>query len=142
MLFFQTPVKGPPVFMKIDPLLMRCIVNIHPKYDKYIGVDGCLVTALLKAMYGCVQLWFNLLVSILKDLGYMQSVTDPCVMHCISGSKVFIVLIHVDYLMVLATKLEEEHIRALLIVKFGDIMMDSGTSLSDLACSWNLIQIL
>ncbi len=88
---------------------------------------------LLKAIYCCVQvskLWFDLIVSILKGLGYQQSPTEPFVMHRLSDGKTFIVMIYVDDLMLLAMKTEAERIRNWLIVKFGEVMMDSGTSSS------------
>jgi hypothetical protein len=39
-------------------------------------------------------------------------------------------MIYVDDLMLLAMKTEAERIRNWLIVKFGEVMMDSGTSSS------------
>jgi hypothetical protein len=129
----QMLMKGPPVFMKIDLILSKFIVKMYPEYEEYLGADGSLATELLKVMYGCVQtskLWFDLIVSILKGLGYQQSPTEPCVMRRLSDGKTFIVMIYVNDLMVLATKAKAERIRNWLIVKFGEVMMDSGTTLS------------
>jgi hypothetical protein len=104
--FVQTPMKGPPMFMKIDPTLSKFVVKLYSEYDEFLGVDGSLTTELLKAMYSCIQvsrLWFYFIVSILKGLGYQQSPTDPCIMRNFCDGKIFIVLIYVDDLMVLVT---------------------------------------
>jgi hypothetical protein len=75
------------------------MLDMNPEYDEYIEVYGSLDTELLNAIYGCVQaskLWFDLLASILKNLGYTQSATFPCMMHRVQRKKVFIVLIYDD----------------------------------------------
>jgi hypothetical protein len=50
--FEQSPMKGPPVFMKIYPLLKKHTVEMYPKYSEYIQVMGVLVTELLKSNVG------------------------------------------------------------------------------------------
>jgi hypothetical protein len=51
-------------------------------------------------------------------------------MRRLSDGKTFIVMIYVNDLMVLVTKAEVERIRNWLVVKYGEVMMDSGTLLS------------
>jgi hypothetical protein len=49
--------------------------------DKYVWAYGCLYMALLKAMYGCVQvsvLWYALIRREIKKMGYTVSETDKC----------------------------------------------------------------
>ena len=53
--FVQTPMKGEPVYMKIDPKISRYVVNMFPELGDMLEEDGCMYTLLLKAMYGCIQ---------------------------------------------------------------------------------------
>ena len=61
--------------------------------------DGQLYCKLLKALYRCVQaskLWFEKLTKVLREEGYQHSPTDPCVMRCVLGDIVYLLLIYVD----------------------------------------------
>jgi hypothetical protein len=60
--FIQTPMKGQPTYMKLDPKVTKYAVELYPEYASYVESDGCLYTVMLKAMYGCVQasvLWYE-----------------------------------------------------------------------------------
>jgi hypothetical protein len=62
--FVQTPMKGPPVYMAIEPKIVKYVLELYPFYPNFVQENGTVVTKLNKAMYGCVQsskLWFDLL---------------------------------------------------------------------------------
>ena len=129
--FIQTPMEGPPVYIRFSPQLTKLIVKRFPQYAKYVNSKGCLFGKLLKALYGCIQaskLWFNNLVRFLKSEGYEQSPTDPCVMRKIKGQKIFLLLIYVDDILVIATREEMERLRARFIAKFQWITMEVGAT--------------
>jgi hypothetical protein len=71
--------EGEPVYMKVNPKIMRYVIKLFPDLMKYVEEDGCIYTIMLKAMYGCIQassLWYRLLKKILEGLGYMMSKTN------------------------------------------------------------------
>ena len=68
--FVQTPMKGEPVYMKVDLKISRYVIEMFLKLKEMLEMDGCLYTLLLKAMYRCVQasaLWYALIRSILEE---------------------------------------------------------------------------
>ncbi len=70
--FVQTPMKGEPVYMKIDPKISQYVINMFPELGDMLKEDGCLYMLLLKVMYGCIQastLWYELIKSFLVELG-------------------------------------------------------------------------
>jgi hypothetical protein len=77
--FVQTPMKGEPVYMRIDPKISQYVLNMFPELGDMLEGDGCLYTLLLKAMYGCIQasaLWYELIKVFLVELGFECSETD------------------------------------------------------------------
>ena len=88
--FIQTPMEGPPVYMRCNKELTKLIVEVYPHLQKFLSKSGYLYCRLLKALYGCVQaskLWFDKLIKFLRKEGYEQSPIDPCVMRRIAGKK-------------------------------------------------------
>ncbi len=66
--FVQTPMKGPTVYMTIEPKIVRYVMQLYPYYGNLVQENGTMITKLNKAMYGCVQsskLWFDLLTETL-----------------------------------------------------------------------------
>ena len=103
--FIQTPMEGPPVYMRCDKNLTRLIVEVYPQFKKYVSKDGYLYNRLKKTLYGCIQassLWFKKLVKFLTTQGYEQSPTDPCVMPHVVNGQIFLLLIYVDDVLILA----------------------------------------
>jgi len=47
--FVQTPMKGEPVYMRIDPKISQYVVNMFPELGDMLEGDGCLYMLLLKA---------------------------------------------------------------------------------------------
>ena len=77
--FVQTPMKGEPVYMKIDRKISQYVINMFPELGNMVEDDGCLYTLLLKAMYGCIQtsaLWYQLIKSFIMQSGYKCSEMD------------------------------------------------------------------
>jgi len=71
--FIQIEMSGTPVYIKCMRQLRDLILDLYPKYKKYIGKDGVLYCKLLKALYGCVQaskLWYEKVRKFLESLGY------------------------------------------------------------------------
>ena len=107
--FIQTPMEGPPVYMRCNKDLTRLIVEIYPHLEKFVSKSGYLYCLLLKALYGCVQaskLWFDKLIEFLKREGYEQSPIDPCVLRRVDDNKVWLLLIYVDDVLVIADRAE------------------------------------
>jgi len=105
--FVQTPMKGEPVYMKVDPKISRYVIEMFLKLKEMLEMDGCLYTLLLKAMYGCVQvsaLWYALIRSILEELEYECSPTDRCVFRKRVGGRIFVLLLYVDDILVQVDK--------------------------------------
>ena len=141
--FIQTPMEGPPVYIKFSAQLTKLIVKRFPQYTKYVNSKGCLFGKLLKALYGCIQaskLWFNNLVRFLKSEGYEHSPTDPCVMRKIEGKKIFLLLIYVDDILVIASREEMDRLKARFIKEFQWITMEVGATHSYLGMQIKLYE--
>jgi len=97
--FVQTPMKGEPVYMKVDLKISRYVIEMFLKLKEMLETDGCLYMLLLKAMYGCVQasaLWYALIRSFLEELEYVCSPTDRYVFRKWVGGRIFVLLLYVD----------------------------------------------
>ena len=104
---------GVTVHMRLNALMSSILVKIAPLYKKYLEVDGTLVVALDKALYGCVEaaaLWFEDIKAKLLTYGFVQNSYDACVFNRIgrSGKQTTIVL-HVDDLFVTSEEAEDLH---------------------------------
>jgi hypothetical protein len=70
--FVQTPMSGPPIFMRLDPKVVRYAKEIYPEFEEFQWKDASIFTVMLKAMYGCVQasaLWYALIRSEIEKMG-------------------------------------------------------------------------
>jgi len=131
--FVQTPMTGPPVYLRLNKKIASQVVHIYPEYRDFLQPDGSMLTQMLKAMYGCVQassLWFALLTKLLLAEGYIASETDRCVMRRTSGGLIFCILIYVDDLIIFASRAETERIRNFLTTAFNSITMSISNSIS------------
>jgi hypothetical protein len=131
--FVQTPMKGEPVYMKVDPKISRYVIEMFPKLKEMLESDGCLYTLLLKAMYSCVQasaLWYALIRSFLEELDYECSPTDRCVFRKWVGGRIFVLLLYVDDILAQVDEKEAERLRKHLMRKFGDVQFKVGSKLS------------
>ena len=76
----------------------------QPEVYEEKSVDGVkLVCKLNKSLYGLKQSgrnWNNLLDSFLKDFGFKQSLSDPCLYTKFSNESVIICLVWVDDLLI------------------------------------------
>jgi hypothetical protein len=80
--FVQTPMKGPPIYMKLDPKMTQIAKEMYQEFNEFIWKDACIYTMLLKVMYGCVQasaLWYALIWSVIEEMGYKVGETEKCV---------------------------------------------------------------
>ena len=131
--FVQTPMTGPPVYLRLNKKIASQVVQIYPEYKDFLQPDGSMLTQMLKAMYGCVQassLWFALLTKVLLAHGYIASPTDRCVMRRESGGMIFCIMIYVDDLLIFASKAETERIRKFLTEAFTTITMTVDNTIS------------
>jgi len=138
--FVQTPMKGEPVYMKIDPKISRYVVNMFPELGDMVEEDGCLYTLLSKAMYGCIQasaLGYELIKLFLVELGYECSKTDQCVFRKRVGNRIFIFLLYVDDILAQVNKQEAERLRVHLKKHFGEVQFEIGERLSYLGMQIN-----
>jgi hypothetical protein len=111
--FVQTPMKGEPVYMKVDLKISRYVIEMFLKLKEMLEMDGCLYTLLLKAMYRFVQasaLWYALIRSILEELEYKCSPTDRCVFKKWVGGRIFVLLLYVDDILAQVDKKEAERL--------------------------------
>jgi hypothetical protein len=131
--FVQTPMKGEPVYMRVDPKVSSYVVEMFPRLREMLEPDGCLYTLLLKAMYGCVQasaLWYALIRSFLEELGYECSPTDRCVFRKQVGERIFVLLLYVDDILAQVDDKEAERLREHLMRRFGEVQFEVGSKLS------------
>jgi len=136
--FVQKPMKGEPVYMRIDPKISQYVLNMFPESGNMVEGDGCLYTLLLKAMYGCIQasaLWYELMKSFLVELGYECSGTDQCVFRKRVGDKVFILLLYVDDILAQVDKQEAEHLRVHLKKPLEKCSSKLGKNCLTLVCT-------
>ena len=74
------------VYMTLDKLTTRLLVDIDPSYEAFIETNKNgneeITVKLNKALYGCVQsarLWYNTLSKFLKSIGFEANPVDQCV---------------------------------------------------------------
>jgi hypothetical protein len=102
----NAPMKptGVLVFMRLDSMLTRILVEMYPEYATFMQRNGTIVVQLDQALYGCVEasrLWFEHLTSILTAGGYIQSPYDRCVFNRTDEEGVQLTTcLHVDDLLV------------------------------------------
>lgn len=139
--FVQTPMKGEPTYMRLDPKVSKYAVELFPESKKTLETDVCLYTLLLKAMYGCVQasaLWYALIKAELESLGYEVGPTDPCVFVKQVGDRIFILLLYVDDILAIVDADEAKRIMAHLVFKFGTVQFEIDSRLSYLGMEINI----
>ncbi len=74
--FVQTPMTGPPIFMRLNGKVMKYAKELYPELEEYRWKDDCLYTVMLKAIYGCVQasaLWYTLIRYEIEKMNYLVS---------------------------------------------------------------------
>ena len=81
--FLGTPMRrGKRLFVKFDRLVVKFIVDLYPHCNDFIAADGCLYCLLEKYVYGLSEASreFHLrLDNVLKQIGFLPTVADPCV---------------------------------------------------------------
>jgi hypothetical protein len=126
--------------MKISKNIVKYVVEIFPEYAKYVTKEGILYTRMMKAMYGCVQasrLWYEHLTGVLKEAGYKAAGMDECVWRRVDGKETHVIVVHVDDLLIFATKKEMAALKELFIKKFQWITMEVTDKVSYLGMQIN-----
>jgi hypothetical protein len=131
--FVQTPMTGPPIYMKLDPKITRMAKELYLEFNEFIWDDSCLYTILLKAMYGCVQasaLWYALIRSVIEGMNYTVSETDKCVFMKQVGDRVYLLLLNVYDILAVVDAEEAARLKAKLEKLFRTIQFKEGNKLS------------
>jgi hypothetical protein len=88
------------VHMRLDPVMTKILNELSSDYSHYTDENRCVVVALDKALYGCVEsaaLWYNHISRTLTDDGYVPNPHDPCVFNKVDSTGVQCTLaLHVD----------------------------------------------
>jgi hypothetical protein len=82
-------------------------------------------------LYGCVQaskLWYEKLRKFLQAQGYVRCDVDPCVLRRVVGSKVYLLLVYVDDILIIADAEELERLEREFVSAFKWITMSVGPS--------------
>jgi hypothetical protein len=137
--FVQTPMTGPPIYMKLEPKIVAYAKEMYLELNEYQWIDQCLYTLMLKAMYGCVQasaLWYALIRSEFKQMDYVVSDTDKCVfIKQVGEDKIFTLLLHVDDILAAVDAEEADELLKRLKRRFGEVQFEIGNDLSYLGMS-------
>jgi hypothetical protein len=132
--FVQTPMTGPPIYMRLDPKIMKYAKELYPELDEFQWKDQCVYTVMLKAMYGCVQasaLWYVLIRSEFEKMGYSVSETDKCMfIKQVGEDKIFTLLLHVDDILAAVDAEEADELLKRLKRHFGEVQFEVGNDLS------------
>jgi hypothetical protein len=132
--FIQTPMTGPPIYMKLDPKVVKYAKELYPELDEFQWKDQCVYTVMLKAMYGCVQasaLWYVLIRSEFEKMGYRVSETDKCMfIKQVGKDKIFTLLLHVDDILAAVDEEEADKLLERLRRRFGEVQFKVGNDLS------------
>jgi hypothetical protein len=123
----QILMKGEPVHLRIDPKISKYVICIFPDLKDKMGDNVCLYTVLLKAMCGYVQasaMWYSLIRIFLEELGYECSETDRCVLRKIKGGRIFILLLHVDDILVMVDAKEAKRLKEHLTKRFRTVQFE------------------
>ena len=100
--YLECDMEGPPVYMYLAPPVAAVLVDMHPRYGKYLLDNKTLVVKLRKALYGCVQsskLWYKKLSNTLIKEGYVCNEHDACVFNKVIGTQCTIA-VYVDDLLI------------------------------------------
>lgn len=87
----------------LEKPMVDILVAKYPEYAEFVEPDGRMLTQAMKALYGCLEssrMWYDLLTSVLSDMGFEKTDIDPCVMVMHRDGRKLIVVIYVDDLLV------------------------------------------
>jgi hypothetical protein len=129
--FIQTERRGTPVYIRCTGGLKTQILQMYPKYSKYVGTDGVLYCKLKKALYGCVQaskLWYEKLKLFLIEQGYVHGDIDPCMFRWVVDGKVYLLLVYIDDILLIGDEREVNCMEKEFLKEFRWITMSKGRS--------------
>jgi len=90
------------IYVSLQADVVKQLVILDPKYNKFINEKGRIIVQLLKAMYGLKEAsmeWYQTLVSRLKSIGFYPSKHDAALM---IKDKNNMILAHVDDLLIVS----------------------------------------
>ena len=134
------------VYMRVDPATAKIFLELDPTYSEGLDTDGTLLVKLEKALYGCIEsskLWYDVLSSELKKLGFKPNCRDLCVFNYDTpGGEQLTVAIYVDDL--LCTCLDEgqlEWLAAKLTEAFKELTVHRGALHSYLGHTLDFVEL-
>jgi len=139
--FVQSSMRGPPIYMQLDPKITQFVREMYPKFNEFVWKDACIYTILLKAMYGCIQssaLWCALIRSVIEEMGFKVGETDRCVFVKRVGNRVYTLLLCVNDILAVVDVEEAERLKARFEELFGTIQYEVGAKLSYLGMEVNI----
>jgi hypothetical protein len=91
------------VFMRIEPVLATIMCELPDSdYKQYLRKDGSLIVKLERPLYGTLEaakLWYNVLSSLLLELGFIQYKKDSCVFNMVVDGVQLTIGVYVDDLL-------------------------------------------
>ena len=140
--YLNADISHKEILMELDPTTAAILVNLDPSYEQYLRENGSMVVQLQKALYGCVEsgkLWYDLLSSSLKSIGYVPNLLDPCVFNKTMDGKQSTIVVYVDDLFISSESLSLiEELENMLKERFGaDLQVHEGPIFSYLGMTWD-----
>jgi hypothetical protein len=89
----------PKVYMRLDAANTALLVEVMPKWQRYVGKNGTIVVQLERALYGLIEsakLWYEEFDAYLKQLGFIPNPLDTCVFNKDFRGKQCTLVLYVD----------------------------------------------
>ena len=135
-------VTGIPVFVRLDKVMTKFLLELDESYSKFVNADGTCVLELDKALYGTLEtakLWFDTITAKFKADGFIANPYDPCVYNkMLSCGHQVTITFHVDDLLV-TCELESglDAVSAMLRGHFPEVSERRGKVLDYLAMTFD-----
>jgi len=116
--------------MYLQKEVVEILISMQPELKAFKLPDGRMLVEVMKALYGLPEaskLWYELLSSVLQQLGYKQSPADPCVFNRRKGEQVSTLCVHVDdvFHTYIGDNVRDELISA-LTKRFGELKIQKA----------------
>jgi hypothetical protein len=135
-------VTGIPVYVRLDRVMTKFLLELDSSYSKFVNADGTCVVQLDKALYGTLEaakLWYDNLTSKFLQAGFVKNPYDECVWNktMLNGKQVTVTF-HVDDLMVTCEDAKGvEAVERLLKHYYKDITVHRGKVLDYLGMTFD-----
>jgi len=126
-------------FVRIDSKMTKLIIERDPAMIEFVASNGTMVAELLKCLYGLKQSplrWFETMEELLLELGFVQSIHDPCFFYKIIKLannhliRNYLVLYVDDMLIAFQSDAEYKNLIDKMVERFGDVSTVESNKLS------------